>query len=167
MLESRKGERKLNRKPRRRGGKARKRGLSREQVPILVAADRTGATLSHTLPALNADSVREALEPVIARDALLVSDASGCYPPAAAALIIPHESINRSAGERVRGALHIQTVNSRHSEIKGFLRGFRGIATKYLGSYLRWLHLIELGDRPSPRACLVAAMARPCLRIAN
>ena len=67
VLESRKGERKLNRKPRRRGGKARKRGLSREQVPILVAADRTGATLSHTLPALNADSVREALEPVIAR----------------------------------------------------------------------------------------------------
>ena len=73
VLESRKGERKLDRKPRRRGGKARKRGLSREQVPILVAADRTGATLSHTLPALNADSVREALEPVIARDALLVS----------------------------------------------------------------------------------------------
>ena len=167
VLESRKGERKLNRKPRRRGGKARKRGLSREQVPILVAADRTGATLSHTLPALNADSVREALEPVIARDALLVSDASGCYPPAAAALTIPHESINRSAGERVRGALHIQTVNSRHSEIKGFLRAFRGIATKNLDSYLRWFHLIELGDRPSPRACLAAAMARPCLRITN
>ena len=70
-------------------------------------------------------------------------------------------------GERVRGALHIQTVNSRHSEIKGFLRAFRGIATKNLDSYLRWFHLIELGDRPSPRACLAAAMARPCLRIAN
>ena len=48
VLESRKGERKLDRKPRRRGGKARKRGLSREQVPILVAADRGGETLSHT-----------------------------------------------------------------------------------------------------------------------
>ena len=103
VLESRKGERKLDRKPRRRGGKARKRGLSREQVPILVAADRAGATLSHTLPALNADSVKEVLEPVVARDALLVSDANGCYPPAAAQLAIPHESINRSAGERVRG----------------------------------------------------------------
>ncbi len=31
------------------------RGLSREQVPVMVAADRGGATLSHTLPALNAD----------------------------------------------------------------------------------------------------------------
>ena len=167
VLESRKGERKLDRKPRRRGGKARKRGLSREQVPILVAADRAGATLSHTLPALNAKSVKEALEPVVARDALLVSDANRCYPPVAAALGIPHESINGAAGERVRGALHIQTANSRHSQIKGFLRGFRGIATKYLDSYLRWFHLIELGDQPSPRACLKAAMARPCLRFAN
>ena len=167
VLESRKGERKLDRKPRRRGGKARKRGLSREQVPVLVAADRAGATLSQTLPALNAKSVKEALEPVVARDALLVSDANRCYPPVAAALDIPHESINGAAGERVRGALHIQTVNSRHSQIKGFLRGFRGIATKYLDSYLRWFHLIELGDQPSPRACLKAAMARPCLRFAN
>ena len=67
VLESRKGERKLDRKPRRRGGKARKRGLSREQVPILVAADRAGATLEHVLPAFNADSVKDALEPVVAR----------------------------------------------------------------------------------------------------
>ena len=92
------------------------------------------------VPALNAKSVKEALEPVVARDALLVSDANRCYPPVAAALDIPHESINGAAGERVRGALHIQTVNSRHSQIKGFLRGFRGIATKYLDSYLRWFH---------------------------
>ena len=167
VLESRKGERKLNRKPRKRGGKAQKPGLSREQVPILVAADRGGETLSHTLPALDADSVKEVLEPVLAPDALLVSDSNRCYPPVAAALEIPHESINASAGERVRGAVHIQTVNSRHSQIKGFLRGRRGIATKYLDSYLRWFHLIELGDQPSPRACLEAAMARPCLRFAN
>ena len=119
VLESRKGERKLDRKPRRRGGKARKRGLSREQVPVLVAADRTGETLSCTLPILNAKSVTEALKPVLARDALLVSDANRCYPPVAAALDIPHETINRSAGERVRGAVHIQTVNSRHSPDQG------------------------------------------------
>ncbi len=160
VLESRKGERKLDRKPRR-------RGLSREQVPILVAADHGGETLSHILPALNAKSVKEVLEPVLAPDALLVSDANRCYPPVAAALDIPHESINASAGERVRGAVHIQTINSRHSQIKGFLRGRCGIATKDLDSYLRWFHLIELGDQPSPRACLEAAIARPRLRFAN
>ncbi len=71
--------------------------------------------------------MKEGLEPVVAPDALLVSDANRCYPPVAAALDIPHESINASASERVRGAQHIQTVNSRHSQIKGVLRGFRGI----------------------------------------
>ena len=42
VLKSRKGERNLDRKARRRGGKANKRGLSDEQVPILVAVDRNG-----------------------------------------------------------------------------------------------------------------------------
>ena len=45
------------RKPRKRGGKATRRGLSSEQVPVLVAADRTGATISAILPAVNADSL--------------------------------------------------------------------------------------------------------------
>ncbi len=107
------------------------------------------------------------LEPVVAPDALPVSDANRCYPPVAAALDIPHESINASAGERVRGAVHIRTVNSRHSRIKGFLSRRRGIATKCLDSYPRWFHLIEPGDQPSPRACLDAAIARPRLRLAN
>ena len=105
------------------------------------------------------------LEPVLAPDALLVSDANRCYPPVAAALDIRHESINASAGERVRGAVHIQAVNSRHSRIKGFLRGFRSIATKYLDSYLRWFHLVELGEQPLPRARLKAATAKPCLQL--
>ena len=68
VLESRKGERKLNRKPRKRGGKAQKPGLSREQVPILVAADRGGETLSHTL--LPAPNLPEHLPNVAASVAL-------------------------------------------------------------------------------------------------
>ena len=43
IFSSCKGERRLGRKARRRGGKAAKRGLSDEQTPILVAADRSGA----------------------------------------------------------------------------------------------------------------------------
>ncbi len=62
------------------------------------------------------------------------------------------------------GALHIQTVNSRHSQTKSFLRCFRGIATKCLDSYLRWFHLVVLGKHPSPRACLAAASVKPTFR---
>lgn len=46
FLHSRKGQRGLDRKPRRRGGGAAKRGLSKEQLPVLVARDRSGATAS-------------------------------------------------------------------------------------------------------------------------
>ena len=62
--------------------------------------------------------------PVVAKDALLVSDGGASYPPCAAALGVSHEALNRSMGERVRGDLHVQTVNSRH------------IATRYLNLLL-------------------------------
>ena len=147
-----------DRKARKRGGKAKKRGLSDEQVPVLVAADRSGATVSAVLPAITADAIRAVLAPVLDKDALLVTDGNNSYPPCAAALGVSHEALNQSAGERVRGELHIQTVNNRHSRLKDFLRARRGIATRYLDSYLRWFHLIGLHPDPTPRYCLAAAM---------
>ena len=97
VLESRKGARGLGRKARRRGLK--KRGLSREQVPVLMAADRSGTTVSAVLPRVDAAALTAALDPVVAKDALLVSDGGASYPPCAAALV-SHETLNRSMGER-------------------------------------------------------------------
>jgi len=110
------------------------------------------------LPAVSAAHLQAALAPVLDKDALLVTDGCTSYPPCAAALGVSHEVLNQSAGERVRGELHIQTVNSRHSQLKNFLRSRRGIATKYLGSYLSWFHLMVLHAAPTPRYCLKAAM---------
>jgi transposase-like protein len=147
-----------DRKPRKRGGKAAKRGLSQELVPVLVAADRSGATFTAVLPAVSAAAFTAVLKPVIGTDALLVTDGCTSYPACAAALGVTHEVLNQSAGERVRGELHIQTVNNRHSRFKDFLRARRGIATKYLASYLRWFQLVALRPDPTPRYCLAAAM---------
>ena len=160
VLESRKGARGLGRKAPRRGGKAKKRGLSREQVPVLMAADRSGTTVSAVLPRVDAAALTAALDPVVAKDALLVSDGGASYPPCAAALGVSHEALNRSMGERVRGDLHVQTVNSRHSRLKDFLRPRRGIATRYLDNYLSWLHLVGLAPGANDRACLAAAVTR-------
>ena len=63
------------------------------------------------------------------------------------------------SGKYVRGELHIQNVNNRHSRIKGFIGVRRRIATKYLASYLRWYHLIVLQKSPTPRLCLGSAMS--------
>ena len=141
-------------------GKAKKRGLSREQVPVLMAADRSGTTVSAVLPRVDAAALTAALDPVVAKDALLVSDGGASYPPCAAALGVSHEALNRSMGERVRGDLHVQTVNSRHSRLKDFLRPRRGIATRYLDNYLSWFHLVGLAPGANDRACLAAAITR-------
>ncbi|MCP5092701.1 MAG: IS1595 family transposase, partial [Gammaproteobacteria bacterium] len=166
FLQSQKGERNLARKARRRGGKASKRGLSDEQVPVLVAADRSGTTVSAVLTVVNADTLRSAIEPVVNEDIVLVSDGHRAYPPCAAALGVRHEALNLSGGERVRDAFHIQTVNSRHSQLKDFLRRYRGVATKYLDNYLRWFQRIEL-ENASPRTCLATAITGQCIRIVN
>lgn len=158
ILASRKGARKLDRKPRKRGGKAKKAGLSDEHVPVLVAADRSGATLSVVLPEVTSKAVWAAVKRRIEPDALLVADGATIYPPVAKVLQLSHEVLNQSAGERKRGDLHINTVNNRHSRLKHFLRQRKGIATKYLESYLKWFHLIVLHANPSARFCLNAAV---------
>ena len=163
---ARKGERHLDRKARRRGGKASKRGLSSEQVPVLVAADRSGVTVSAVLPAVYADALRDVIEPVVDDDIVPVSDGHRAYPPCAAAMGVRHEALNLSGGERVRNAFHIQTVNSRHGQLKGFLTRCRGIATKHLDNCLRWFQQVGL-DNASPRACLANAIDRSCIRFAN
>ena len=164
--ESRKGARNLERKARRRGGKASKRGLSDEQVPVLVVADRSGATVSAVLPAVNADPLREVIAPVVDEDIVLVTDGHRACPRCAAAIGAHHEALNLSRSERVRGAFHIQTVNNRHSRLKDFLRRYRGVATRYLDNDLRWFQRLEL-ENASPRACLATAIARPCIQFLN
>ena len=62
VLESRKGARGLGRKARRRGGKAKKRGLSRERVPVLMAADRSGTTVLSLARAFNLVTIAECVE---------------------------------------------------------------------------------------------------------
>ena len=130
------------------------------------AADRSGTTACSVLPSVTAASVQSALEPRIDDDILLVTDGNNVYPPCAKALGIKHEAFNQSAGERVRGTIHIQTVNNRHSGIKGFLRHYRGVSSKYLGNYLRWYGRSDL-LKSSPGSYLAVAIEGPPTRFAN
>jgi transposase-like protein len=76
LLESEKGARHLTRPARRRGGHARQRGISNEQVRILVARDSTGQTLDFVTGkgALTKVQLHACLPPVIDKDVLLVTD---------------------------------------------------------------------------------------------
>ena len=159
FLESRKGERNLNRTARKRGGKATKRGLSNQQVPVLMAADRNGTTVGAKLPAVTAEAIRKVIQPLVEKDIILVSDGHRAYPPCATEIGVRHVVLNLSKRKRVQGPFHIQTVNSRHSQLKGFMHRFNGVATKYLENYLLWFDHFEL-KKAHPRTCLASAIER-------
>ena len=59
------------------------------------------------LSTVTANNVQSVLEPRIDDDILLVTDGNNVYPPCAKSPGIKHEALNQSAGERVRGAVHI------------------------------------------------------------
>jgi transposase-like protein len=144
FLRSNKGQRHLDRKPRRRGGKALQRGLSKEQVPVLVARDRSGATATLILAADGKADLVKALKPLLPVDTLLCTDGSSVLAAAAKALGVDHHPVNVSAGQRViAGVFHIQNVNAYDSRLKTWIRRFNGVATKYLDSYLGWFRALD------------------------
>jgi transposase-like protein len=162
VLESHKGSRNLDRPPRKRGGKATKRGISNEQVCILVARDRSGQTIDAVTGkgTVTTKQLHTHLGPRLSQDVLLVTDAHAAYPPFARAAGISHEAVNASAGVRKRGAMHIQNVNAYHSRVRGWLLGFRGVASRYLGNYFGWHWALDGARIATPNAFLSIALGR-------
>jgi transposase-like protein len=160
LLESQKGARNLQRTARKRGGKASKRGISKEQVCILVARDRSGNTVDFVTGRgpVTVVQLTEHLRPVLAPDTLLVTDANKAYQAFARQQGISHEYVNLSAGERVRGAVHMQNVNGYHSRFHKWLRRFNGVATHYLRSYLGWCWAIDRERIRTPETLLRATI---------
>lgn len=158
FLKSEKGSQSLQRKPRKRGGKAKKRGLSAEQVPVLVARDSSKSTVDAILPDRSAASIAAVLEPVVEKSAVLVSDGAQAYRAFADKANILHVALNLSEGERTWGVYHIQNVNSYCSRLKTWMRRFNGVATKYLDSYLGWHRFNDrTGDTLDASLMLAAA----------
>ena len=162
VLESRKGCRKLERAPRCRGSKASKPGLSGERVCILVARDRAGQTLDWVTGRgqMSKAQLSSALQPVLAKDALLVSDGNPTYRYFAQDAGISHDAINLSAGVRVNGAVHIQNVNAYHGRLKQWLHRFHGVVTHYLDHYLGWYRCLDNHHANSPEGTLAMALGR-------
>lgn len=145
LLESQKGSRKLDRAARKRGGVASRRGINSEHVCVLVARDRTGATVDFVTGrgALTTAQLHRHLLPVLDKDVLLVTDSHPAYKAFARAAAISHEAVNLRAGQRVRGAVHVQNVNAYHRRFRQWLARFNGVASRYLPNYLGWQWAID------------------------
>ena len=160
LLESEKGSRNMTRPARRRGGHAHKRGISNEQVCIVVARDRTGQTLDFVTGkgALTKVQLHHCLLPMIDKDVLLVTDGHAAYRAFAREAGISHQAVNLRAGIRVQGAAHVQNVNAYHSRLREWLRPFHGVATRYLPNYLGWRWILDARRIRSPETLLKATL---------
>jgi transposase-like protein len=145
ILESFKGKRAgLTRAPRKRGGKSAKRGLSKEQIPVLVARDRSGATIDAVLPRLDTKSITQALGTALRAPGELCCDggrAIGAFARRAGLTlhVLPAPGLPQPEAPE----WHINNVNAYHGRLKQWMRRFHGVATANLPSYLSWRRTIE------------------------
>ena len=80
---------------------------------------------------------------VLDRDVLLVTDAHPAYKTFVRQAGISHESLNVSAGERVRGAVNVQNANAYHRGFRQWLAQFNGVALRYLPNFLGWQWAVD------------------------
>ena len=160
FLRSYKGQRHgLGRAPRKRGGKAKRRGLSAEHVPVLIARDRTGSTANFVLESVTAKEVSTTLRPILPDDTVLCTDGSTSLAAAARHLGVEHHPINVSAGVRVSGAWHVQNVNAFASRLRAWMTRFKGVATRYLANYLGWFRMLDRSPGFNPDSAQLLALA--------
>jgi transposase-like protein len=170
ILESFKGKRSdLPRKPRKRGGKSAKRGLSAEQVPIIVARDRNGATTDAVLSKLDRASIAAALESVVTPDNEFCCDGGTAIVAfARRAGIAAHVLPKPGKPTRQAPDFHLNNVNAYHGRLKEWLRRFHGVATKNLPNYLGWRRALEAmgGNATSAKMILGAIGLGPYQQMA-
>lgn len=161
ILESFKGKRSdLPRKPRKRGGKAAKRGLSAEQIPVIVARDRQGATTDAVLEKLNRVSIAAALGGIVTPSNEFCCDGGTAIVAFARKAGIPTHILPLPGKPNPRAPdFHINNVNAYHGRLKEWLRRFHGVATKNLPNYLGWRRTLEaLGSNASPAHLILGAI---------
>lgn len=149
FLESKKGSPVMNRKPRKRGGTASKRGLSKEQICVMAAVDRQGHIFAKVTGRGQASKrvLAQTLGDYVTDAKVLCSDSAGMYKAFARDNGLEHQFINPSKRIYKKGIYHIQNVNSYHSRLKEWMRRFKGVATCYLNNYLYWFRFLELNKR--------------------
>ena len=156
VLESFKGRKVVGRKARKRGGRAAKGGLSREQIPVMVVRDRSGPTTDYVLTDTRKAAVMAVLQPILPPDVVVCTDGGGSIGQAVKDLGLEHHAVVTSSGVHALGAWHIQNVNSYHGRRKQWMRRFNGVATSYLESYLGWFRALDRTPRtPSQPAQLL------------
>ena len=143
VQESNKGKKIPGKKARKRQASASKRGLSSEQICVIVATNRQGIEYACVVDSgkPSASAIRENLEHHIQKDSVMITDALASYNNIVALKAFTHYTL--SSHKDYNNLLHLNTVNSIHSIFKSMIRQYRGVATKYLNRYCALLVFVR------------------------
>jgi transposase-like protein len=161
ILKSSKGSKRLaGRAPRKRGGKPKKTGTSPDDYDIvLIVRDRHKTTSDHVLHDFQGATFEAVLDPIVSRDSVLVTDGRPSYGTFAQERGMLHIAVVAKHGERVYQGFHIQNVNAYAARLKNWMAPFKGVASKYLATYLGWRRMIErVGTRLTPAHAISEAI---------
>ena len=150
---SEKGDRHLERKPRKRGSDKGKRGISHDQLCVLVACDRS----AHDFEAVTGTAAVKGtwldihMKGMISSDSVMVTDGLGSYVHFAKKESLTHVIVKDERGKRTNGCYHIQHVNAYHHRLRDWITSvFHGVASKNMNHYLWWRHQLENGKNMNP-----------------
>jgi transposase-like protein len=166
---SNKGERNLNRKPRKRGSDFKRNKASEEPtvVQVVTAIERKGEKYLRAVESkrLSADEIKAALDGKLADDTTLITDKHPSYGLFAKGnetihhkTVLAREHVNKKDKN-----VHLQSVNNLHSKLRTFLQPFNGVSSKYLQNYLNWFAYANKlnGTKTTIKQWLIAILASP------
>lgn len=128
------------------GERQKKRGISDEQIPVIVGCDRDGNVVLGVTGKgrISMADAEDVLNRYISPDITLVSDAHRSFKSYAKTYGLNYVGINISEGRRViKKKYHIQNVNNFHAHLKQWIQRFNGVSTKHLQNYMNWFALLE------------------------
>ena len=137
VLDSYKGKKlpeSVERKPRKHGEGAQKRGLSHEFICICAGVERDGASMAMTVNRAKPSSqeIQDVFYGHLSEDALALCDGLRSYSKLGKAVGCSIKNVELEDNHKF---FHLNTVNSFHSFIKKRYVFYRGVATKYLNRY--------------------------------
>lgn len=133
----------MPRKAHKRGHSTHLRGLSHEKVCIPCAVNRNGLSIAKVTNTgrVSTKDLHNLYDGRIESKSTLVTDKMNSYARFATKNDI--ELIQLKTGKTKKGIYNIQHINNYHSQLKKFMLGFNGVATKYLNNYLVWNNLVN------------------------
>lgn len=134
----------LPRKSFKRGGKASKRGLSKEKVCIPCGINLNGLSIARisNLGKPKWTDIEKVLGGRVEENSVFVTDSFRGYKKLSYTMSLNHIQIPRN--KHKNGVFNIQLLNNYHAHLKVMINiRFKGVATKYLNSYLVYHNFVN------------------------